>query len=181
MIATEPTNANITGGVKQSERTAQAQTVTNQPDGPGKRIGKRGELVLFGKVMPGGAKLFRERLPQFQAEAAYWESRVGTVHDFRAFLFDNDTRILFLITYDGDFKAYVKDIITQAHEWFDAFFPGIWEGYAGSHDPKSVKLVIEGALTSELFYVAHPDVTVHDIRKMKKLSQAVSDLLDAAS
>jgi hypothetical protein len=171
----------MSNGVTQSERTAQAQTVTNQPDGPGKRIGKRGELVLFGKVCEGGAKLFRERLPQFQAEAAYWEERVGTVHDFRAFLFDNDTRILFLITYDGDFKAYVGDIITQAHEWFDAFFPGIWEGYEGSHDPRSVQLVIGGALTSELFYVAHPDVTVRDIRKMKKLSQAVSDLLDAAS
>ena len=98
----------MTSEVTQNERTAVAQTVTNQPDGPGKRIGKRGELVLFGKVCPGGAELFRQRLPQFQAEAAYWESRVGTVHDFRAFLFDNDTRIMFLITYDGDFKAYVK-------------------------------------------------------------------------
>jgi hypothetical protein len=169
------------GRIVASERTANAQTVTNQADGPGKRIGRRGELVLFGKVMHGGAKLFRERLPQFQAEAAYWEEKVGTVHDFRAFLFDNDTRILFLITYDGDFKAYVKDIITQAHEWFDAFFPGIWEGYAGSHDPRSIQLVVDGALTSELFYVAHPDVTVRDIRKMKKVSKAVSDLLDAAS
>ncbi len=164
-----------------NERTVTAQAVLNQPDGPGKRIGKRGELVLFGKVASGGARLFRERLPQFQAEAAYWEGRVGTVHDFRAFLFDNDTRILFLITYDGDFKAYVTDIITQAHEWFDAFFPGIWEGYEGSHDARSVQLVIDGAVTSELFYVAHPDVTVHDIRKMKKLSQAVSDLFDAAN
>jgi hypothetical protein len=167
--------------VTANERNAPAQKVLNQPDGPGKRIGKRGELVLFGKVSKGGAKLFRERLPQFQAEAAYWEGRVGTVHDFRAFLFDDDSRILFLITYDGDFKSYVTDIITQAAPWFDAFFPGIWEGYEGSHDPRSVQLVLNGAVTSELFYVAHPDVTVRDITKMKKLSMAVSDLLDAAS
>jgi len=167
--------------IQENERTKFAQAVTNQPDGPGKRVGKRGELVLFGKVCPGGAELFRKRLPQFQAEAAYWEKRVGTVHDFRAFLFDNDTRILFLITYDGDFKTYVSDIITQAHEWFDNFFPGIWEGYAGSHDPRSVQLVMDGALTSELFYVAHPDVTVNDIEKMKKLSKAVNDMLDAAN
>jgi hypothetical protein len=171
----------MTSEVAQSERTAMAQAVTNQPDGPGRRIGKRGELILFGKVVPGGAKLFRERLPQFQAEAAYWESRVGTVHDFRAFLFDNDTRILFLITYDGDFRSYVTDIIVQAGPWFDAFFPGIWEGYEGSHDPRSVQLVIDGVVTSELFYVAHPDVSVRDIAKMKRLSKAVSDLLDAAN
>jgi len=65
-----------------NERTALAQEVTRQPDGPGRRIGKRGELTGIGKVAPGGAKIFRERLPQFQAEAAYWENRIGTVHDF---------------------------------------------------------------------------------------------------
>jgi len=27
--------------------------------------------------------LFRERLPQIQVGAGYWETRVGTVHDFR--------------------------------------------------------------------------------------------------
>lgn len=171
----------MTNEATQDGRAASAQAVTNQPDGPGKRIGKRGELVLFGNVVPGGAKLFRERLPKFQAEAAYWESRVGTVHDFRAFLFDDDTRILFLITYDGDFKAYVTDIITQAGPWFDAFFPGIWEGYEGSHDPRSIQLVTKGALTSDLFYVAHPDVSVRDVTKMKRLSKALSDLLDASS
>jgi len=39
-----------------------AQKVTRQPDGPGKRIGKKGEISGIGKVAPGGAKLFRERL-----------------------------------------------------------------------------------------------------------------------
>ena len=58
--------------VTQNERTTMAQVVTRQPDGPGRRIGKRGELTAIGKVAPGGARIFRERLPQFQAEAAYW-------------------------------------------------------------------------------------------------------------
>jgi hypothetical protein len=167
--------------IEQNERTALAQAVTDQPDGPGKRIGKRGEIILFGRVMPGGAELFRERLPQFQAEAGYWEGRVGTVHDFRTLLFDNDTRILFMITFDGDFKAYVADIITQAGPWFDAFFPGIWEGYEGSHNKASIELVLRDTVSADLFYVAHPDVTVHDIAKMKKLSKAVGDMLDAAA
>jgi hypothetical protein len=79
--------------IKQNERTAVAQMVTNQPDGPGKRIGKRGELTIIAKVLLGGAELYRQRLPQFQAEAAYWEERVGTVHDFRLLLIDNDTRL----------------------------------------------------------------------------------------
>src|SRR5215475_12393575 len=91
-------------GVIENERTALNQKVTRQPDGPGKRIGKRGEISGIGKVAPGGAKLFRERLPQIQAEAGYWETRVATVQDFRVTLIDNDTRILFTIVYDGDFK-----------------------------------------------------------------------------
>ncbi len=167
--------------ISENERTLLAQNVTNQPDGPGKRIGKRGEIILFGKVLPGGAKLFRERVGQFQAEAGYWENRVGTVHDFRAVLFDNDTRILFMITFDGDFKTYVSDIIAQAGPWFDAFFPGIWEGYDGATSSKSVELVMGGIVTSDVFYVAHPDVTVHDVARMKRLSKAVGEMLDAAS
>jgi hypothetical protein len=171
----------MTADTQQNERQAMAQTVTNQPDGPGKRIGKRGEIILFGKVCPGGGKLFRERLVQFQAEAAYWESRVGTVHDFRTVLFDNDTRILFLITFDGDFKSYVTDIITQAGPWFDAFFPGIWEGYEGSKDRRTIDLVLAGTISADIFYVAHPDVSVRDVAKMKRLSKAAGELLDAAS
>src|SRR5262245_12725721 len=100
--------------VIENERTAKAQRVTRQADGPGKRIGKKGEISGIGKVAPGGAKLFRERLPQIQAEAAYWETRVGTVHDFRVTLIDNDTRILFTIVYDGDFKPYVAGILREA-------------------------------------------------------------------
>ena len=60
--------------------------MTSQPDGPGLRIGRRGEISGIVPLVPDGARMFRERLPQFQAEAAYWEERVGTVHDFRMFL-----------------------------------------------------------------------------------------------
>ncbi|WP_343673533.1 hypothetical protein [Chitinophaga sp.] len=172
----------MSGKVIQNERTALAQNVINQPDGPGKRIGKRSELALIGQVNPdGGAELFRSRIAQFQAEAAYWETRVGTVHDFRITLIDNDTRLLFMITYDGDFKPYVQDIIEQAHPWFDAIFPGIWVGYKSAHDAATIQMVVDSALTADFLYVAHPDLSVHDISKMKKLSKAVNDLFDAAS
>src|SRR5262245_66244328 len=94
--------------VIENERTAKAQLVTRQPDGTGKRIGKKGEISGIGRVAPGGAQLFRERLPQIQAEAGYWETRVGTVHDFRVTLIDNDTRILFNIVYGRDSKSSIQ-------------------------------------------------------------------------
>ena len=55
--------------------------------------------------------MFRERLPQIQVEAGYWETRVGMVHDFRVTLIDKDAGFLFTIVYDGDFKAYIEDIL----------------------------------------------------------------------
>jgi hypothetical protein len=109
----------MTQKVIENERTKLSQNITHQPDGLGKRIGKKGELSAIGKVAPGGAKLFRERLPQIQAEAGYWEGRVGTVHDFRVTLIDNDTRILFTIVFDGDLKPYIADILREASPWLD--------------------------------------------------------------
>lgn len=167
--------------IEENERTAVAQMVTGQPDGPGKRIGKRGEAVVIGKVLPGGAKLFRERVAQFQAEAAYWETRVGTVQDFRLLLFDDDTRIMFIITYDGDFKPYIGDVINQAGPWFDGFFQDIWEGYDGATSQGTLELVLSQVITADVFFCAHPDVTVRDIAKMKRLTKAFGEVLDAAS
>lgn len=167
--------------IQPNERTAMAQAVTTQPDGPGLRIGKRGELVMIGNVAPGGAALFRERLPQFQAEAAYWEARVGTVHDFRILLFDNDTRYLLLLTYDGDFKPYLTDIATQAHPWLDAVADGVLENYPGLANPAMSEWVRDRMHQAEFFYVSNPDVSVRDIIKMKQLRQAFSDMLDSAA
>ena len=167
--------------VIENERTAKSQHVTRQPDGPGKRIGKKGEISGIGKVAPGGAKLFRERLPQIQAEAAYWESRVGTVHDFRVMLIDNDTRILFTIVYDGDFKPYFQDILREAAPWLDQIFLGVWDGFRGTQDPKSVEEFFSSAFECDFFFVANPDVTVRDVAKMQRVSGAVSELLDAVT
>src|SRR6516165_6140565 len=167
--------------IVENERTAMAQKITRQPDGLGKRIGKKGEISGIGKVAPGGAKLFRERLPQIQAEAGYWEGRVGTPHDFRVTLIDNDTRILFTIVYDGDFKPYIEDILREAGPWLDQIFLGVWDGFRGTKDRKSVEELLGFAFEANVFFVSNPDVTVRDVAKMKRLSGAVSELLDAAA
>ncbi|GLU55180.1 hypothetical protein Dfri01_46410 [Dyadobacter frigoris] len=167
--------------IMENEKTAVAQSVTNQPDGPGKRIGKRGELTMIGNVLPGGAEIFRKRLPQFQAEAAYWEGRVGTVQDFRILLFDNDTRFLLLLVYDGDFKPYLNDITTQASEWLDAVATDVLEGYPGLKNPGAAEWVMSLMHPAEFFYVGTPNSTVRDVLKMEKMSQALSNLLDAAN
>jgi hypothetical protein len=167
--------------VIENERTAIAQNVSHQPDGPGRRIGKIGELTGIGKVTADGARIFRERLPQFQAEAAYWEKKIGTVHDFRVFLFDDDTRILFTIVFDGDFKPYVEDLIQSVTPWLDRIFGGVWEGYKGMNDTSLGKLVLDAVVDAEFLYVAYPELSLRDIGKMQRLSGAVNESLDAAA
>jgi hypothetical protein len=167
--------------VIENERTTTAQKITRQPDGPGKRIGKKGEISGIGKLAPDGARIFRERLPQIQAEAGYWETRVGTVHDFRVALIDDDTRILFTIVFDGDFKPYIADILREAGPWLEQIFLGVWDGFKGTKDQKSVEALLGCAFESDIFFVANPDATVRDMAKMQRLSHAVGELLDAAS
>src|SRR5215469_6845749 len=171
----------MTQKVIENERTKLSQNIGHQPDGRGKRIGKKGELSAIGKVAPGGAKLFRERLPQFQAEAGYWEGRIGTVHDFRVTLIDNDTRILFTIVFDGDLKPYIADILREASPWLDQIFLGVWDGFKGTKDRKSVEELLGVAFECDLFYCANPGVTARDVAKMQRLSKAVGEMLDAAS
>ena len=167
--------------VIENERTAMSQHATRQPDGPGKRIGKKGEISGIGRVAPGGAKLFRERLPQIQAEAGYWETRVGTVHDFRVTLIDNDTRILFTIVYDGDVKPYIEDIVREARPWLELIFLGVWDGLKEVTVASVEELLSVSAFEADVFFVRNPDVTVRDVAKMQRVSTAVNELLDAAA
>ena len=136
---------------------------------------------IIGDVLPGGAKLFRERIARFQAEAGYWETRVGTVHDFRVLLFDNDTRLLISAVYDGDFIPYLNDVLEQAGQWFDFLMPGVWEGYVKATDAATRELVARQAYSAEGFYAANPDLSIKDIAKMRRIASAVNDLLDAAN
>jgi hypothetical protein len=96
-------------------------------------------------------------------------------------LIDNDTRILFTIVFDGDFKPYLEDILREASPWLDQIFLGVWDGFRGTKDRESVKELLSFAFGSDLFFVRNPDVTVRDVAKMQRVSTAVNELLDAAA
>jgi hypothetical protein len=57
----------------------------------------------------------------------------------------------------------------------------VWDGFRGTQDRKSVEELLGFAFECDLFFAANPDVTVRDVAKMKRLSGAVSELLDAAA
>lgn len=164
----------------QNEATAEMIPVTQQPDGPGLRMGKKGELTMIGNLLPGGAEKFRERVAQFQAEANYYESRVGTVQDFRGLIFDNDTRFILTVVYDGDFKPYLDDIATHAGPWLDALGTDVLEGYPGMDSPHVGEWVVSLLIPAEFFWAANSHLSGRDIKKIEKVAKAVDALFDAA-
>ncbi|MBV9019732.1 MAG: hypothetical protein JOZ71_03365 [Ktedonobacteraceae bacterium] len=157
------------------------QTVTREPDGPGKRVGQVGEVTVIAPLKPGGAEKFRQNLETYQAHAGYYETSVGTVHDFRVAFFDNDTRVVLAVTYDGDLKPYLVDIFSKAGPWFDEMFSDVLEGYPGSNAPNIAEWVLQYQVEADLWFASNPDMTAKDIAKAGKMMNAFETLLDAAS
>jgi hypothetical protein len=166
----------MTAKIVENERTAMAQKVSSQPDGPGQRIGKRSVISGILPLVPGGGPMLRERLPQFQAEAPYWEERVGTVHEFHMFLLDNDTKLFFAVVYDGDFKPYFDDLANKAAPWFDNLLLGTADGYKGF----DAKYFSKYLIISEFFYASYPEATCRDVKKALRVRNAFEHLLDEA-
>ena len=97
---------------------------------PGLKAGQTTEFTLIMNLKPGGAERMRKRLasdPNF-ANANQNQSvidRVGTIHDLRFTIFDNDTRLLFASTFDGDWDAYINDFSALIPDLIDA---RVWRG-----------------------------------------------------
>ena len=156
------------------------QSVHQQTEGMGLRVGNKAEFTLITKVLPGGADLFRQRRQKAQDEAGYWEGQIGTVHDLRIVFFDNDTRLLFAATYSQDFHPYVIDVIKFATPWFDYMFSDVLDGYPGLESPDALPWITKFILQAEIWYASNPDLSVRDIAKAEKVMSIFNQLLDTA-
>ena len=160
--------------------TAPAALVADQPDGPGRRIDRKGELTVVADVVPGGADKLRAHLAKLQADAFVYEPRVGTVDNFRIVLINDDTQLLATVVYDGDFVPYVQDILRFAGPWLDRILDGVVADYPGTADTAAAATwVVDRAYGASIYFHSHPDVTTRDLAKLKKLGAAVTGLLDA--
>ena len=150
---------------------------------PGLKGGQAQEFTLIMKLKPGGAERLRKKLASDSNLANSEESlmdRVGTVHDLRFTIFDNDTRLLFASTFDGDWDAYIDDFASQIPDAIDLIF-GEAEDYPGIRNPNIKDYIVKNQVTSTFFYSAYPDASVRDIRKAMKVKSGLDVLLDAAS
>jgi len=92
-------------------------------------------------------------------------------------LFDNDTRILFATAYDGDWDTYINDFATKIPDLMDLLFASV-EGWPGIASPKVKDFIAEHQITAAGWFVANPQVTVVDVRRLQRMEHAVNEFLD---
>ena len=142
----------------------------------GARLGKVSELTIIVPLVAGGAQRLRAFLRLAKGNLNQGD-KVGTLHNMRFVFFDNDTRLLFATAYDGDWDAYIDDFVTKIPDYLD-IIDSAWDGWPGIRDPGAKDYLAKHQITAEGWYVAHPDLTVAEIHRLKRLGKAVDRFLD---
>jgi hypothetical protein len=142
----------------------------------GVRQGKVSELTVIAPFAPGGAARLRALL-QLRNGNYDDTDRVGTVHDMRFVFLDNDTKLLFATAYDGDWDVYIEDFVAKIPNEMDVLF-SCWEGWPGIHSPKVKDWIAKHQITAEGWYVANPNQTVAETRRLEKVGKALEEFLD---
>ena len=154
----------------------------------GKRIDPVGELSCFLTVKPGRGQLIRDQLaapvekvqPLIDAVKA-----VGTLHQARYVLFDNDTRLLIATTFDGDWDVYIDDFAASyVLDAWDKFlrhcegYPDEGKDEAGLSVEEVKEFLTAYQVTAANFYVDYPGVTTKEIKEALRVQAAFQQVLD---
>jgi hypothetical protein len=142
----------------------------------GIRLGKVSELTLIVPLAPGGADRLRAFLRLLGGNLS-GADKVGTVHDMRFVFFDNDTKMLFATAYDGEWDAYIDDFVSKIPDYLD-IVDSAWEGWPGIRSPEAKDYLAKHQVTAEGWFVANPDLTVAETRRLKRIGKAVEEFLD---
>jgi len=146
----------------------------------GARLGQRSELTIIVPLAPGGAKRLRTFLQLLGGNLSPGATKVGTLHDMRFVFFDNDTRMLFATSFDGDWDVYIDDFIALIPDYLD-IIDSAWEGWPGIRNPGAKDYLVKHQITAEGWFVANPDLTLADIQRQARIGKAVDKLLDKIS
>ena len=147
---------------------------------PGLKSGRSNEMTLIMPLKPGGAERLRKKLGPGKFPGSWALDRVGTVHDLRYLVFDNDTRLIFASTFDGDWDAYINDFASTIPDQIDLIF-GESEGFPGIHSPDIKDWIVKHQVSATYFYSAYPNASVRDVWKALKINGGLDVILDAAS
>src|ERR687893_3037687 len=151
-----------------------AATATSRP---GRMVGPTSEFSLIFRVIPGHGEALRAALHDLQDTPGYrpgdYNVAIATIHEARFVLFDDDTRLVFVTSFDGPWDAYMEDFFSSGPTLglFDVIFRHV-EGYDGLPDLAAVKAFVLGAQVTAAAYARNYGGTVKEIRKAQRVSTA---------
>jgi hypothetical protein len=163
-------------GLPDLKRELAATAGTQNAGRIGARQGIVSELTGIIPFAKGGAKRLRGLLQALEGNFRGGDA-VGTLHDMRFVFLDNDTKLLFATTYDGEWDAYIDDFVTKIPNAMDLLFCNI-EGWPGIHSPSVKDFIANHQIAAEAWYVANPNLTVTETRRLERVGKAVEELLD---
>ncbi|MFH8735089.1 hypothetical protein [Streptomyces sp. NPDC017964] len=156
-----------------------------QPKRPGTTDGVISEFTIFAEIKPGHADALRKDLATLsggkddeRARAALHE--IGTLHEGRHVIFDNDTRFMFCSSFDGSWDTYIDDFAkTVMGDRFATIFAHC-EGFPGIHDPGAKDWFVAHQEPAGLFITSSPDLTMQQIWKDHRVDEAFEEVLDTS-
>jgi hypothetical protein len=150
---------------------------------PGLQVGPTSEFSLFFHVQPGQGPSLRAALLELQDTPGYrpgdYGMAVQTIHEARFVLFDDDTRLAFITSFDGPWDAYMEDFFSSGPTLalFDVLFRHV-SGYDGLPDLAALKGFILDAEQTAAAYARNYGGTVKEIRKAQRVNAAFQEVLD---
>lgn len=150
---------------------------------PGLSVGPTNEFSLFFRVTDGQGPSLRSALRKLQDTPGYRPGDYGmaikTIHEARFVLFDDDTRLAFVTSFDGPWDAYMEDFFVSGPTLalFDVIFRHV-EGYDGLPDMAALRAFVLDAEQTAAAYARNYPGTVKEIRKAQRVNAAFQQVLD---
>ena len=157
-----------------SEGTGRVPTYEGLTDGHSQ------EFTIMANIKQGHAPKLRAILADYRdsPHARPVMEEIGTLHDARDVVFDNETRYMFASVFDGDWDKYIDDfLVTEAGVKFNTTL-SYCEGYPGLTDPNVKEWLAAHSIVADSFRSAYPDLTVRQIWKQQRAYEAFQAVLD---
>jgi hypothetical protein len=151
------------------------------------------ELSVFLKVKPGHEQQVREvfagddAIADRPARVKEMLDSVGTLHEARMVLFDDDTRLLIATSFDGDSDVYIEDFARTLvlQDWERLLVH--CQGLPDAADLASFSLfdkkefLTANQITAARYDRAYPNVTSKQVVKALRVQAVFEQLLDEAA
>ena len=152
---------------------------------PGIKHGKRTEASVFWNVKPGQGPALREGIRKFlAAKPGQQDTSKNTVHEVRIVPFDNDTRLMFAVSFDGEWDPYIVDFLFAGRglkHWsliFDHLEGTPDEGVVNWSTDRFKEWFVAKQLSAGIYIVEFPDATIPQTRNAFAIQRAFQQVLN---